>query len=111
MAGTEQAVFSVNQRCRKIWFRLGFCEGYMTLPSTVIPFRSFRKASVHVDHGIIECRVTWHPPSGLRRSECALLLHPLENWMAVELDAVLEAVRACERMSKPLPPGFHRNFC
>jgi hypothetical protein len=110
MAATEQAVFSVNGRHGRIWFRLGFCEGYMTLPETVIPFRAFRKAAIHVDHGIIECRVIWHPPRGMRPVESAMRLHPWETWMAVEMEAVVEAVRACEGLSKPLPAGFRRRF-
>jgi hypothetical protein len=110
VAGTEQAVFSVNGRHGRIWFRLGFCEGYMTLPETVIPFRAFKKAVIHVDQGVIECRVIWHPPRGMRRSASAMRLHRWETWMAVEMDAVLEAVRTCEILSDPLPPGFRRRF-
>jgi len=110
MGETQQSVFSVNTRHGKIWLRLGFCEGYMTLPRIVIPFRSFTKQVIHVDLGMIECRRRWYPPPGLERTHSAMVLHPWQSWMDVEVDAVLDAVRACRSLSRPLPPGFLRYF-
>jgi hypothetical protein len=94
-----------------LFLRAGYCTAFLEATDRVVPLGAFRRATVHVRLGPIDCREEWRPPETLQGDECRFLSHPRQSWMEISVADVTAGVALCVEIGVTVPKrGKIRRF-